>query len=111
VTYAFAVPIPPGKTDDVRHFMAELRGARKAEYEDLARRSEVSEEHYWLQHDAAGDFLVVASDSDQAKYMQILANPETDFDRWMREQIEQIFGFDPGAPAGPTNESLGTLRL
>jgi hypothetical protein len=111
VTYAFAVPIPPGKTDDVRRFMAEPQGTRKAEYEDLARRSEVSEKHSWLQHDAAGDVPIAASDSDQTTSMQILANPETEFDRGMREQIGQIFGFDTGAPAGPTNESLGIVRL
>ena len=37
---------------------------RQAEHEDLARPSEVSEEHDRLQHHAAGDFLAVVSDSD-----------------------------------------------
>jgi hypothetical protein len=70
----------------------------------------VSEEHYWLQHGAAGDFLVVASDSDQTKYMQILANPETDFNRWMRQQIEQIFGRSShkGAPPTPSRQNWST---
>ena len=49
--------------------------------EDVARRSEVTEEYYWLHHDPAGDLLVVASDSDQITSRQILANHETAFDR------------------------------
>jgi hypothetical protein len=111
MTYVFAVPIPPGKTEAVRDFVAELLGSRKAGYEDLARRSDVSEEHYWLQHDPSGDLLVVASDSDQTKYMAILANPETDFDRWMGAEIQRIFGSDPDAGPGPINEPLGVLRV
>jgi hypothetical protein len=47
----------------------------------VARRSEVTEEYYWLHHDPAGDLLVVASDSDQITSRQILANYETAFDR------------------------------
>jgi hypothetical protein len=111
MTYAFAVPIPPGKTEAVRDFVAELLGSRQAEYEDLARRSDVTEEHYWLQHDAAGDVLVVASDSDQTKFLANMAHPQTDFDRWLRHELARIFGFDPGAEPASVNESLGSLRV
>ena len=104
--YALAVLIPLGKTDDVRRFMADLLGARKAEYEDLARRSDVSEGHSWLQHDEAGDFLVVASDSDQTKYRQILANPATNFDRWMRRRSSASSAATSGSrPVRLTNPS------
>jgi hypothetical protein len=72
----------------------------------VARRSEVTEEYYWLHHDPAGDLLVVASDSDQITSRQILANCEPAFDRWMRDQIEAIFGLDLGAALNPSNESL-----
>ena len=58
--YAFADPIPPGKTDDVRRFYAELGRARKADYDEIARRSGVTAEWYWLQTGSDGD-LVVAS--------------------------------------------------
>jgi hypothetical protein len=63
-----------------------------------------------LQHDPVEDFIVVAGDSDQITYMQIMANPETAFDHWMRAQIEVTFGFDLGTAPDPTNESLGVSR-
>jgi hypothetical protein len=107
--YAFAVPISPGKTDAVRAFFADIRGPRKSDYADLARRSKVAEEDYWLQSDPSGDLLVVASDSDQQQYRAILANPETDFDRWLVAEIRAIFGVEPGPPDGPMNESLDRL--
>jgi hypothetical protein len=108
MTYAFAGPIPPGKTAAVRRFIAEVLGPRKAENDDLCRRSGITEESYWLQTDPeAGDMLVVASSSDQRAFWAIMANPQTDFDRWYREQIEAIWEFDASQPGAP-NELLGT---
>jgi hypothetical protein len=109
MTYAFAVPIPPGKTDAVRAFFAEILGPRKSEYADLARRSEVTEEYYWLQSDPSSDLLVVSSHNDQQNYRAILVNPETDFDRWLVDEIRAIFGVEPSPPDGTVNESLGRL--
>ena len=106
--YAFAVPIPPGKTEAVRRLTAESLGARRTEYDDLQRRSGVTEESYWLQHDPeGGDLLIVVSSSDQTAFMEIMANPQTPFDRWYRDQIQEIFGFDLSQPLGARNELLG----
>ena len=108
MAYAFAVPIPPGKTDQVRRLTQESLGARKREYDDLQRRSGITEESYWLQRDPEfGDLLIVVSDSDQTAFLQIMANPQTEFDRWYRDQIQEIFGFDPAQPPGERNELLG----
>jgi hypothetical protein len=52
----------------------------------------------------------VANDSDQITSRQIVANPKTAFDRWMRAQIEVTFGFDLRAAPDPSYESLGVLR-
>ncbi len=38
-----------------------------------------------------------------------MANPQTAFDRWFRDQIRAVFGFDPAA-AQPPNEPLGEWR-
>jgi hypothetical protein len=101
-------PFPPARL--TRSATSSPRSsARKCDYVDLARRSEVTEEDYWLQADPAGDLLVVASDSDQQKFLAIMANPETEFDRWLAEQLPTIFGFDPAAPGRAVNESLGRL--
>ncbi len=109
--YAFAVPIPPGKTDAVRQLTATCLGPRKSDYDDLQRRGGVADESYWVQSDPAqGDLLIVVSDSDQTTFAQIMATPQTDFDRWYRDQIQEIFGVDLSAPWGPRNELLGTWQ-
>src|SRR5215218_7313502 len=108
MAYAFAVPIPAGKTDAMRRLFAESLGPRKREYDDLQRRAGITEESYWLQHDPEGDVLVVVSNSDQTDFMAIMANPQTDFDRWFRDQLREIFGSDPAEPAGERNELLGS---
>ncbi|HEU5431082.1 MAG TPA: hypothetical protein VFU81_05430 [Thermomicrobiales bacterium] len=109
--YVFAVPIPPGKTDAVRRLTDECLGPRKAEYDDLQRRGGVAVESYWLQHaPEGGDTLIVVSDSDQHAFAEIFANPQTEFDRWYREQILDIFGVDLAEPWGPRNEMLGEWR-
>ena len=107
--YAFAIPIPPGKTEALRHLTAESLGTRRAEYDDLQRRSGVTEESYWLQHDPeGGDLLIVVSSSDQTAFMEIMASPQTPFDRWYRDQIQEIFGDDAAEPFGERNELLGS---
>ncbi len=109
MAYAFAVPIPPGKTDAVRRLTEESLGARKSEYDDMQRRSGVTEESYWLQRNPEGDdLLIVVSTSDQTQFMEIMANPQTPFDRWYRDQIREIFGDDAAEPWGERNELLGS---
>ena len=109
-TYAFAAPIRPGQTEACRRMVAECLGPRRAEYADLQRRCGVTAEAYWLQPGPDGDLLVVASDSDQAEFERIMAAPQTDFDRWFRDRVGEVFGADPAAPSGPRNELLGEWR-
>ena len=107
MAYALAIPIPPGKTDAVRRLTQESLGARKSEYDDMQRRSGITDESYWLQRDPeGGDLLIVVGNSDQTQFMEIMANPQTPFDRWYRDQIRDIFGFDPEQPTGERNELL-----
>lgn len=108
MAYALAARIPSGKTEAVRRLFAESLGPRKAEYEDLQRRSGITEEAYWLQTDPEGDLLIVVSNRDQEAFMEIMANPQTDFDRWFRDQMQEVFAFDLNAQPGPTNELLGS---
>ena len=37
-----------------------------------------------------------------------MANPQTPFDRWYRDQIQEIFGIDLSQPWGERNELLGS---
>ena len=72
MAYALAIPIPPGKTEAVRRLTEECLGARKSEYDDMQRRSGITEESYWLQQDPElGDLLIVISNSDQTDFMAV----------------------------------------
>src|SRR4028119_1662644 len=104
MAYAFAIPVPPGKTDALRRLTEASLGARKSEFDDMQRRSGITEESYWLQHDPElGDLLIVVSSSDQRDFLALMATPQTPFDRWYRDQIRDIFGFDPTQPTGERN--------
>jgi hypothetical protein len=107
MSYPIAVRIPAGKTEAVRQMFSESLGPRKAEYDDLQRRSGITEEAYWLQTDPDGDSLIVISNRDQNQFMEIMANPKSDFDRWFRDRIQEIFAFDLNAPTSPPNELIG----
>lgn len=111
MAYAFSVPIPPGKTGAVRRFFAESLGPCKADYDDLQRRRGVTGEAYWLQPDPEhGDVLVIVSEckaGDDRAFQAIMANPQTEFDRWYRARLLDIMGIDVGEPGGSPNELLG----
>ncbi len=107
MSYAISVPIPAGKTDAVRRIFRESLGSRRAEYDDLQRRSGLTEEEYWVQTDPTGDTLIVVSNRDQSDFMKIMADPQTPFDRWFRDEMQAIWNFDLNAPPGPPNEFLG----
>jgi hypothetical protein len=108
-TSAFAAPIPPGKTTAVCAFIVETLGPRRADFNDLQRRSGVTEESYWLQVDPEGnDTLVIVSRGNQVDFWGIMTNPQTDFDRWYREQIETIWEFDASVPCPSGNGLLAT---
>lgn len=111
MAYAFAVRIPPGKTEAMRSLIAENLGPRKADYDDLQRRSGMTGEAYWLQPDPEhGDTLIVVSDceaSDDQAFQALMADPQTDFDRWFRDQVEAILPTDMSVPTSTPNELLG----
>lgn len=108
MSYAIAVAIPAGKADAVRRLFTESVGPRKAEYADLQRRSGITEESYWLQSDPTGDTLIVVSNRDQNAFMEIMANPQTSFDRWFRDEMQAIWDFDFSESPSPPNELIGT---
>ena len=111
MAYAFALPIPSDKTEAVRRFTAECLGPRLAEFDDMMRRSNLTEESYWVQRDPErGDQLVVFGREDLAAFNAIMANPQTEFDQWYRDQFMTIMGFDPTADPGTPNELLGTWK-
>jgi len=111
MAYVVALRIPPGKTEAVRRLTQEVLGPRKADYDDMMRRGGYTEEAYWLQQDSEqGDVLIAVSSRDHTDFTEMMTNPQTAFDRWYREQMQEIFGPDVLEPSEPANELLGTWR-
>ena len=101
----------PGQTEALRRLTQEVLGPRKADYDDMMRRGGYTEEAYWLQQDPElGDLLVSVSSQGHADFDQIMENPRTEFDRWYRDQMLEIFGPHVFEPSDPPNELLGTWR-
>ena len=75
----------------------------------MMRRSGLTEESYWVQRDPErGDLLIVHGREDLAAFAAIMANPQTEFDRWYRDQCMTALGSDPAAEDPSPNEWIGT---
>jgi len=55
---AMAIPIPPGKTEQWKKFIGELKGPRSADFK-ASRQKIGARERTFLQHTPMGDFVVV----------------------------------------------------
>ena len=110
MAYAFAMPILPGKTETVRHFVAEVLGPRKADWDDLQRRQGVTRESYFLQSSPDGDMLIVTGEGTFAPVSEWLDPDGIPFDRWFAEQMLENTGLDVRELGGELPEHLGDWR-
>ena len=107
-TYAFALPILPGQEEADRELFAQMRGARKAEYEAAWRALGIRSEQVWHQQTPQGTLAVVVLDVDDPGALFAGIATSTDpFVTWFREQIEAVHGLDLTQPLpGPPNELI-----
>ncbi len=55
--------------------------------------------------------MIFVSDGEPKQFVDILVDPQTDFDRWLRDQFESIFQIDAvEAFSAPPSEFLGEYR-
>jgi hypothetical protein len=98
--FSFVAPIAKGMTDKWRKALAEIKGPRKAAYQESRRKLGVTQEHVSLQATPMGDMVVVHMIApDQGVIGKMMAG-DSEFDRWFRETVlVGSHGFDPkGAP-------------
>lgn len=101
--YAFAVPLPPGKTDDWLRFMGEVQ-ARLDEHQQAHRAMGGRGETVLLQRTPHGDMAIVVLESDDpAAFFQGVATADDPYSQWFRAQLSAIHGIDFDEPA-PLNE-------
>jgi len=102
---ALAIPIPPGKTDQWRQFIGELRGARKAEFAASRQRLGVRERTF-LQQTPHGDMVIVTLEGDDPARAFASFGAGTDpFTDWFVAQVKAVHDFDlRQPPPGPLPE-------
>jgi hypothetical protein len=104
----FALPILAGKTEAARAFLLELGGRRKQELAACGRRVGLVKETWALQQTPQGDlFVAYVAGEDIGRAFTQFAASQDEFDRWMKQQLQETTGADLNTPpAGPISEIL-----
>lgn len=92
-------PIQAGKEEEARAFAAETMGARRAEFDALQARGDITRETWALQETPMGSFMLVWFEGDVEKAFADLATNDSDFATWFRGQVLDVTGVDLGAPS------------
>lgn len=106
-TIMFASPILPGRSEVWRRWLQEMIESRRPEYEESRRRLGVSGERVWIAETVNGNvavIAVVAAQPDQV--LAQLATSDRPFDRWYREQLLALQGFDLTKPLSRASPEL-----
>ncbi|MEO8967317.1 MAG: hypothetical protein ABI355_06870 [Solirubrobacteraceae bacterium] len=105
---AFAIPIVPGKTDQLRQDALSQApgGERRDAYEASRERHGITREAAWIQQTPMGDMSVVYIEADDLEAAFAgLGSSQDPFDAWFRAATREIHGIDPdGLP--PTEQLL-----
>ena len=104
----FALPILPGKTEAARAFLQEQDGPRKQELAACGQSVGISKETWAIQQTPQGDFFVVYMVGENiAQAFTQLAASQSEFDRWLKQQLKETTGADLNTPPpGPISEIL-----
>jgi len=102
---AVAFPIAPGKTDEWKRFIAELNGARRADFV-ASRKAIGARERTFLQPTPMGDLVVVTLEGDNPGQAFGKFVSSTDpFTLWFLKQVKEVHGIDlTQAASGPMPE-------
>ena len=99
---AVAFSIAPGKTEDWKRFIAELNGARRADFV-ASRKGIGARERTFLQPTPMGDLVVVTLEGDDpAQAFGKFVSSKDPFTLWFLEQVKDVHGVDlTQAASGP----------
>jgi hypothetical protein len=91
----FVVPVLPGKAQADRDWLAEMGGARRAEYEAVWKKHGVSRHMVWQQETPEGTVDVVFLEADDVPTaMQGITSSDDEFSEWFRERVKDVHGID-----------------
>lgn len=102
------VPLNNGKPEAWHRLTAELRGARRREYEASRRRLGITHEVFRVDPRPDRDHVIVHFETvDPERTRKRWTESKHPFDLWLREQILDIHGEDPWAGPATSYESAG----
>jgi hypothetical protein len=102
---ALAIPIAPGKTDEWRQFIAQLNGARKAEYKASRNRMGIREWAFFQQTPHGDLVVLVLEGDDPARAFAQFGEGNDAFTEWMVAEVKKVHDFDlRQPPPGPLPE-------
>ena len=101
----FAAPILPGKTEDWKAAVAELKGPRAAGHAESRAMHGVTREVVCLQETPMGDFVCVFMEADDPDtVLQREMASEHPFDRWFSKTVlAECHGITPDGDSPPPN--------
>lgn len=106
------LPILPGKLDDARQFVQELLTTQRQTFGESQVAEGITEEHFFIQSDPKGDFLIVYNDGDALKrehIRQVRHRSQHPFDVWYKERFRAIHGINlDEPPIGARIEHIGS---
>ena len=100
---AYAVPIPPGKTDALLQHLSEA--AEREDLDETFRGLGISGETWHLQETPQGDLLVLVFDAeDPLSMLKAFSESQEELPVWQRQCLKEILGVDlseppPGPPS------------
>jgi hypothetical protein len=88
--FAFAVPIPPGQTDDWLRFAAETQ-ERAVEHAVSRQEAGITRELAFLQRGEDGDVAVLVLEAEDPQHaLAALAAAESPYDAWLRDAAPTV---------------------
>jgi len=102
----FAVPLAAEKLDPWKSWLDELKGPRKAAYDDMNARLGLTTHEAYLQQAPDGNFLVIVVQDGPGgdSFAEKLLASDNEFDRWFATNIADLHGIDPTGPLPPAPE-------
>jgi hypothetical protein len=100
---AFAVPLAAEKRGPWESWLNELKGPRKAAFDDMNARLGLTRHEAYLQPAPDGNFLVIVVQDGPGgeSFGEKLLLSDNEFDRWFAAAVADLHGIDPAGPPPP----------
>lgn len=109
---AMAMPVLPGKEEEVKQFAQEATGPKRAELEELGRQLGLHHEAWFLQQGPEGTQLVgFVEAEDVSRLFSDMHGDESPTVTWFRQRLEGITGVDFKSMGAFPSEKLVEMRF